>query len=107
MTWILEEPTYIIILGVVLVLFLGFALLQTGYRFLLHALLGVIALTIGLLVLENLVQTDKEQVEAALETMARDVETNELDLILRHVYSGARRSWPGHRPNFHATRSTA
>jgi len=89
MTWILEEPIYIVILGVVTLAFLGFALMQTGYRPLLHAMLGVVALTIGLLILEHSVVTKREQVETALHAMARDVESNDLDAILSHVYSGA------------------
>ena len=89
MTWVLEEPIYIIILGVVLMLFLGYALMQTGYRALFHALLAVAALTVGLLILEQVVQTDKEQVEAALEEMARDVEANDHEAIFAHIYSGA------------------
>jgi hypothetical protein len=89
MTWILEEPIYIIILGIILLLFLGFALTQTGYRSILHAMLGVVALTIGLLILENAVVTDKELVESALERIADDVRNNDHDAVYQHVYSGA------------------
>jgi len=89
MTWILEEPIYILILGIVVLIFLGFVLLQTGYHSVLHAMLGVAALTGGLLILERNVETEREQVEAALDTIARDVEANDLDAIYSHVYSGA------------------
>ena len=89
MTWILEEPIYILILGVLTLTFLGFAYTQTGYRTLMHAMLAVVALTGGLLLLENMVETNTEQVEATLETIARDVETNDLERILSHVYSEA------------------
>ena len=89
MTWLLEEPIYILILGVLMLAFLGFALMQTGYRKIFHAMLAVVALTAGLLLLESLVLTEREQLEADLETIARDVESNDLETILSHVYSGA------------------
>ena len=89
MTWLLEEPIYILILGVLMLAFLGFALMQTGYRKIFHAMLAVVALTAGLLLLESLVLTEREQLEADLETIARDVESNNLEAILAHVYSGA------------------
>lgn len=89
MSWVLEEPIYILILGILLLAFLGFILLQTGYRSVLHAMLGVAALTAGLLILEQNVQTEKEQIEATLHTIARDVEANDLHAIYSHVYSGA------------------
>ncbi len=37
MTWIVEEPVYIVILGVITLAFIGFAWMQTGYRWMLHA----------------------------------------------------------------------
>jgi hypothetical protein len=89
MTWVLEEPIYIAVLGLITAGFLGFAWTQTGYRYLLHALLAVLALTGGLLFLEKMVVTDREQVQEALDRIARDVESNDLDRILSHVYSGA------------------
>ena len=89
MTWILEEPVYILILGAVAFLFIGFAFMQTGYRFLLHALLAVVALSAGLLILERSVQTNREMIEDALDKIAGDVETNDLERILANVYSGA------------------
>ena len=89
MTWVVEEPLYIVILGVVTLAFLGFAWMQTGYRSLLHAALGAAALTAGLLLLEYMVDTESERIEATLQRIARDVERNDLEAILAHVYSGA------------------
>ncbi len=89
MTWVLEQPVYILILGVLSVAFLGFAWWQTSYRAMFHAMLAVFALTAGLLILEQLVETDVERVEDTLDQIARDVESNDLELILSHVYSGA------------------
>lgn len=89
MTWIVEEPIYILVLGILMLVFLGFLLVQTGSRIILHAMLGVAAFTVGLLILERSVETKKEQIEAALHDMARDVEANDLDAIYSHVYSAA------------------
>ena len=102
MTWVVEEPLYIVILGVVTLAFLGFAWMQTGYRSLLHAAIGAAALTVGLLLLEYMVDTESERIEATLHRIARDVERNDHDAIYAHVYSGApntrarpSRSFPG------------
>jgi hypothetical protein len=89
MTWVLEEPLYILLLGLLVLGFLGFALMQTGARGLLHAMAGVAAVTGGLLLLEHMVETPREEIENALKNIARDVESNDLDAILSHVYSGA------------------
>jgi hypothetical protein len=89
MTWIVEEPLYIAILGVVTLAFLGFAWMQTGYRALLNAAIGAAALTVGLLLLEYLVDTEPERIEATLHRIARDVERNDHEMIYSHVYSGA------------------
>ena len=89
MTWIVEEPLYIAILGVVTLAFLGIAWIQTGYRSLLHAAIGTTALTVGLLLLEYMVDTEPERIEATLRHIARDVERNDHEAIYAHVYSGA------------------
>ncbi len=89
MTWVLEQPIYILILGGLTFAFLGYAWWQTGYRAMFHAMLAVAALTAGLLILERLVVTDVEKIEDTLDQIARDVESNDLPKILSHVYSGA------------------
>ncbi len=70
MTWVLEEPVYILILGVLTLIFLGFAWWQTGHRLLFHSMLAVVALTGGLLILERVVVTDTEQVKDTLDQIA-------------------------------------
>ncbi len=89
MTWVLEQPVYIMILGGLTLLFLGYAWTQTGSRVLLHATLAAAAITAGLLILERLVETTPEQIERTLHEIADDVLSNDLDRILSHVYSGA------------------
>jgi hypothetical protein len=89
MMWLVEEPVTILLLGGLTVAMLAYAWWQLRYRWLLHAWLGLAALTVGLLLLESVVETEPEQIEAALRQIARDVESNDLERILRHVYSGA------------------
>ncbi len=89
MTWIVEEPLYILILGGVTLAFVGFAWMQTGYRSLLHATIGIAALTAGLLLLERLVVTEPEAIEATVRQIGRDVERNDREKVYSYVYSGA------------------
>ncbi len=90
MTWIVEEPLYIAILGLMTLAFVGFAWMQTGSRTLLHAAIGTAALTLGLLLLEHLVQTDPEQIEATIRHIARDIQQNDHDAVYAHIDPAAR-----------------
>lgn len=89
MTWLVEQPLKILLLGGLTAVTLAYAWAHLRYRWLLHACLGVAALTIGLLLLERLVETEPERIRATLRQIARDVERNDLETILSHVYSGA------------------
>jgi hypothetical protein len=106
MTWVLEQPVYILILGALTFAFLCFAWWQTGYRALFHSMLAVVALTAGLLILEHLVVTPREEIENALHEMAQDVLTNDLDKILPHVYSGAPQTYRQAKAEFPKYRFT-
>jgi hypothetical protein len=89
MSWVVEEPLYIVILGVITLAFVGFAWMQTGYRSLLHAAIGVAALTVGLLLLEHLVETEPEAIERTVRQIGREAEANRRDVVYSYVYSGA------------------
>ncbi len=89
MTWLLEQPVKILLLGGLTVGLLAYAWVHLSYRWLGHACLGAAALTVGLLLLERVVVTEPERIEATLRQIARDVERNDLETILGHVYSGA------------------
>ena len=89
MTWLWEEPVYIAILGVVTVAFLVFGLMQTGYRRTVVRHPAAAALTPVLLLLEYLVETEPERIEATLRRWHRDVERNDHEAIYSYVYSGA------------------
>lgn len=89
MSWFLEHPAASIVLGVVLGVGLGIAWTQTGKNVWLYALAGVLALTVLGVVVEQYVVTDREAIEATLDEIARDVESNDLRAVLRHIASTA------------------
>ena len=63
MTWLLEEPLPIIVLGVLVEIFLVVAFFLTGKRSVLLGMLGVAVLAGMGLMLERAVVTDREQIE--------------------------------------------
>ena len=89
MSWLLEQPLPILGMGALLFCMLLGGLLKTGQRWLLGALLAVFFCTTGLLVLERLVITPKEQIEQTLRQIASDLESNQIPLIVRHISASA------------------
>ncbi len=89
MTWLLQEPLYIAILGVVAIAMLGFAWLQTRFQALLYATLAAIVVTGLLLAVEHWVETDAERVEKTLHEIAAAVERNDLPAVMQFAASGA------------------
>jgi hypothetical protein len=85
MNWLYEQPMPILLMGGVLVAALFVGYVKTGHRALIAAVVLAIALVIGLLMLERMVVTDREQVEDVLRTIAADVERNDIDGALRYV----------------------
>jgi hypothetical protein len=88
MNWILEQPVAVVILGIILGLGTGIAWTSTGRKEWLIGLAAIIAFTIVGLVVERLVVTDREAIEATLQEIARDVQSNNLQAVLRHVSTG-------------------
>jgi hypothetical protein len=89
MTWMVESPLLIVILGLLVVLVLGGAWIQTGRKPLLYAAITAGIMTALLFGVERFVQTDREQVRETLNQIARDVESNDVEKVLAHVYSGS------------------
>ena len=87
MNLLLEQPLAIVIVGVVLGLVAGTAWTSTGRKGWLIGLGLVVVLTIAGLIVERLVVTDREAIEATLAEIARDVQSNDLRAVLRHVSS--------------------
>ena len=89
MNWLFEQPLVIVVVGVLLLVLLGAAWSATGRKELLYALAATLALVAAGLVVERLVTTDREAIEATLVAIAKDVESNNRHAVVRHVYSGA------------------
>lgn len=89
MNWLWEDPVVIALLGLVTIAILAFGWMQTRSRAMFSATLGALALTAMLLLVERWVQTERELIDLTLRQIAVDVERNDLDAILSHVYSGA------------------
>ncbi|MEM7455040.1 MAG: hypothetical protein AAF456_11880 [Planctomycetota bacterium] len=85
MEWLTEDPTWPIMLGVFAVGVLGFLAYATSKK--LFAILAIAAafLTIGIVVTERYIVTDKEQIRFTLFDLASFVANNRHDDILRHI----------------------
>jgi hypothetical protein len=106
MNWLLESPLTIVVVGVLLLILLGWVWSATGRKELLYALGAALALIAVGLVVERLVVTDREAIEATLLTIAREVESNDLRRVVKHIYSGApelRQKVEGEMPNYDFT----
>jgi hypothetical protein len=104
MNYVLEQPLAVVILGVVLALATGLVWTSTGRKEWLFGLAAIVVLTIGGLILEQVVVTDREAIEATLTEIARDVESNNIRALTRHIATGAtqvqreaEREMPKHR----------
>ena len=87
MNLVLEQPLAVVIVGVICGLVAGIAWSSSGRKEWLIGLGLVVVLTIVGLIVEQLVVTDREAIEATLAEIARDVQSNNLPAVLRHVSS--------------------
>jgi low affinity Fe/Cu permease len=85
LSWILERPVAIIFVGLITVAILFGGLVQTGKKWLLYVLIGAALFFAGLVVVEQLVVTRREQVENTVYQIARDVEANNADAVEQHL----------------------
>ena len=84
-----EQPLIILFAGVFVGAVLGGAFVATNHRGFLAGLLLSAVATVGMLLVERLVVTEREQVKAALLTMSRDLESNNVGAVTRHIASSA------------------
>lgn len=82
MTWLIESPWPSLMLGVGLEVILAIALVRTGRGAIMVAMAVVLALTVGMLVLERLVVTQTEEVEDALDGVAGSLGSNDAGTVL-------------------------
>lgn len=89
MTMFLEEPLYVLLICIPLALAMLVAWVKTtrigfaiaGAAFILLAIVGV--------VIESIVETDREAITSQLEQIALDVQSRDIPKILEHIHSGA------------------
>jgi len=84
-TNLLEDPTPIILAGIAVEALLGIALVVTRRGVILLPMAVVVLLTLGGVLVERLVVTDMEQVEAAIEAGRSAAERNDVEAALRLV----------------------
>ncbi|MCH7725580.1 MAG: hypothetical protein IH991_03740 [Planctomycetes bacterium] len=84
-----QEPEWIIGIGVVVVVGLVFAFLKTGAKPLVPTIGAVLALLVGLLVLERMVVTDEEELVETLNNIAHAIERGDLEAVLQHIHPSA------------------
>ena len=85
MTWIFDQPIYIALVGLALGFLAGVLWTSTGRKEFLAALGAVIVFTIGMLIVERVVVTDQEAIRQTLAQIARDVQTNDVAKVARHI----------------------
>jgi hypothetical protein len=85
MTWLFEDPWMIVLGGLVAEIILGVLLLKTGRGAVLGGMIGVLVLTGVLLVVERLVVTEGEQVQATLEDAAAAVVKNDPAAVQKFI----------------------
>jgi hypothetical protein len=87
METLLENPLPAILIGGPTALLLAAIWLKTGSRWLLGLLLGVLAITLLLVLVEKFVVTDREQITATLYRIAELVEQNDFDAAVEYAHS--------------------
>jgi hypothetical protein len=82
MTWFVESPWPSLTLGIGLEVILAIYLVRSGRAIVIAAMVGVLALTAGLVVLERIVVTESEQVEDTLDEIAQALVANDSSAVL-------------------------
>jgi hypothetical protein len=85
MTALVENPMPWILFGILVEAALAIALFTTQRGALLFVMIGVLLFVLGGLVLERLVVTERERVEATIETVRAALERNDFDTVLQWV----------------------
>ncbi len=86
MTWLLDSPTTVTVLGGITALVFGAIWLQTGRKIELYIMLAIIAGVAGVLVAGRFWKSDRQQVKTTLYQVARDVEQNNVSAVLAHLH---------------------
>ena len=91
MNWLFEDVTPLLAVAALLEVVLIFALLRSGEKRLLFVIIGVaIVCSVGV-VIETVVETEKERVEKAIEKTRQAILTNDLQRVLQTIGPESRR----------------
>lgn len=85
MSWLFEDPTTMIVVGVAIEVFLGVALAMTRRGALAYAMAGVALLVAAGVVIEQIVVTPREAVEATLYEITAAVRRNDVEGVAAHL----------------------
>jgi hypothetical protein len=85
MNWLFEDPTTLIVAGVLIEALLAVAFVNTRQIKVAIAMVGVLALVLAGLAVERLVVTDYERIEAALDGAARSMRANDVAGVLAQI----------------------
>ena len=85
MSWLFEDPTLVIASGALIEALLVVALVKSGRAPLIFAMIGVLILALGGVFIEQVVVTEREQVEAALEGVSQALEANDVQGVLAWI----------------------
>lgn len=91
MSGLLENPLPVLALGAFTAIVLGAIWLQTGTKQFLYGLIAVLVVMVAAVILERVIETEREKVSATLHQIAREVERNDAQAATRHVHSSAPR----------------
>lgn len=85
MSWLFEDPTLLIASGALIEALLAVALVKSGRAVLLLVMVGVLALILGGVLVERLVVTEREQIEATLDGVSHELEANDVEGVLSWI----------------------
>jgi len=85
MSWLFEDPTPLIVVGVLIEALLAVVFVNTRQLKAAAAMVGVLALVLAGLAVEQIVVTDYERIEAALDGTARSLRANDVPGVLAHI----------------------
>ncbi|MDA1049403.1 MAG: hypothetical protein O3C40_02845 [Planctomycetota bacterium] len=86
MSWLLENPTTVLVLGGITAVVFGAIWLQTGRKIELYIMLAIITSVAAVLVAGRFWNSERQRVKATLYQIAADVERNDVNAVLAHLH---------------------
>jgi Tfp pilus assembly protein PilE len=87
MTWLLENPMSVLVLGGITAIVFGAIWLQTGRKIELYIMLAIIIGVALVVVAGNVWKSERQQVKTTLYQIAHDVERNDVKAVLEHLHA--------------------